>query len=65
MFFRQMDDFDFYSFGIVIRFCVGLVVVRQGKEVYGQYVRKGGQGYVIVELVLVDFYVKCGCIDYV
>lgn len=64
MLFRQMDDPDLYSFGTVIRSCAGLAAVRQGKEVHGQYVRKGGQGYVIVESALVDLYAKCGCIDY-
>lgn len=63
--FREMEEKDFYCFGIVFKVCVGLVVVRFGKEVYGQYVRRGCCDNVIVELVLVDLYGKFGCVDFV
>ncbi|XP_059660981.1 pentatricopeptide repeat-containing protein At1g03540 [Cornus florida] len=62
--FRRMEEVDLYSFGTVLRACAGLAAVRQGKEVHGQYLRKGGWRDVIVESALVDLYAKCGCIDF-
>ncbi|GMH07218.1 hypothetical protein Nepgr_009058 [Nepenthes gracilis] len=62
--FRIMEVYDLYSFGTVLRACAGLAAVRQGKEVHGQYLRKGGWRHVIVESALVDLYAKSGRIDY-
>ncbi|OVA20191.1 Pentatricopeptide repeat [Macleaya cordata] len=63
--FREMNkEDDLYSFGTILRACAGLAVVRQGKEVHCQYVRKGGWRDIIVESALVDLYAKCGLIDY-
>ncbi|KAF6169185.1 hypothetical protein GIB67_013615 [Kingdonia uniflora] len=63
--FRKMEkESDMYSFGTVLRACAGLTVVRQGKEVHCQYLRRGGWRDVIVESALVDLYAKCGVIDY-
>ncbi|KAK7304083.1 hypothetical protein RJT34_15106 [Clitoria ternatea] len=61
---RERGVADLYSFGTVIRACSGLAVVRQGKEVHCQYVRKGGWRDVIVESALVDLYAKCGCVGF-
>ncbi|KAK9676751.1 hypothetical protein RND81_11G097800 [Saponaria officinalis] len=62
--FGTMENPDLYSFGTTIRACTGLTDVRHGKEVHCHYIRKGGNGNVIVESALVDLYAKCGCIDY-
>ncbi|KDP24179.1 hypothetical protein JCGZ_25836 [Jatropha curcas] len=62
--FREVESHDLYSFGTVLRACSGLAAIRQGKEVHGQYVRRGGWRDVIVESALVDLYAKCGCIDF-
>ncbi|XP_074317674.1 pentatricopeptide repeat-containing protein At1g03540 [Silene latifolia] len=62
--FRTMDNPDLYSFGTIIRACTALTAVRHGKEVHCQYVRKGGQGHVVVESALIDLYAKCGFVDY-
>ncbi|PIA25983.1 hypothetical protein AQUCO_10200036v1 [Aquilegia coerulea] len=62
--FREMGMRDMYCFGTLIRACAGLTVVRQGKEVHCQYLRKGGWGDVIIESALVDLYAKCGYINY-
>ncbi|KAI3960007.1 hypothetical protein MKW92_009106 [Papaver armeniacum] len=63
--FREMEKTDdLYSFGTVLRACAGLAVVRQGKEVHCQYLKKRGWRDVVVESALVDLYAKCGLIDY-
>ncbi|KAJ0976065.1 hypothetical protein J5N97_018030 [Dioscorea zingiberensis] len=63
--FREMNwEGDCYSFGTLLRACAGLAAVRKGKEVHCQYLRLGKHGDVVVESALVDFYAKCGLIDY-
>ncbi|KAF9609322.1 hypothetical protein IFM89_015577 [Coptis chinensis] len=62
--FREMETKDMYCFGTVLRACAGLAVVRQGKEVHCQYLRKVGWRDIIVESALVDVYAKCGCVNY-
>lgn len=63
--FREMKKGgDHYSFGTVLRACAALAAVRHGKEVHCQFLRTGGWKDVIVESALVDFYAKCGYIDY-
>ncbi|XP_026448320.1 pentatricopeptide repeat-containing protein At1g03540-like [Papaver somniferum] len=62
---------DEFTFGTVLTACgnlgrvkQGLAVVRQGKEVHCQYLKKRGWRDVVVESALVDLYAKCGLIDY-
>ncbi|CAE5956433.1 unnamed protein product [Arabidopsis arenosa] len=62
--FREMEEKDLYCFGTVLKACAGLAAVRLGKEIHGQYVRRGCSGNVIVESALIDLYGKSGCIDY-
>ncbi|XP_010457363.1 PREDICTED: pentatricopeptide repeat-containing protein At1g03540-like isoform X2 [Camelina sativa] len=61
--FREMEEKDLYCFGTVLKACAGLAAVRLGKEIHGQYVRRGCCDNVIVESALVDLYGKSGCID--
>ncbi|ESQ46235.1 hypothetical protein EUTSA_v10000094mg [Eutrema salsugineum] len=61
--FRKMEEKDLYCFGTVLKACAGLAAVRLGKEVHGQYIRRGCRDNVIVESALVDVYGKSGCID--
>ncbi|KAH0916864.1 hypothetical protein HID58_031310 [Brassica napus] len=61
--FREMEEKDLYCFGTVLKACAGLAAVRLGKEVHGQYVRRGCRDNVIVESALVDLYGKSGCVD--
>ncbi|CAF2105155.1 hypothetical protein HID58_079057 [Brassica napus] len=61
--FREMDEKDLYCFGTLLKACAGLAAVRLGKEVHGQYVRRGCRDNVIVESALVDLYGKSGCVD--
>ncbi|KZV25302.1 pentatricopeptide repeat-containing protein-like [Dorcoceras hygrometricum] len=61
--FRNMD-MDLYSFGTVLRACSGLAAEKLGKEVHGQYLKRGGWRDVVVESALVDLYAKCGCVDF-
>ncbi|VVA89842.1 unnamed protein product [Arabis nemorensis] len=61
--FREMEEKDLYCFGTVLKACAGLAAVRLGKEVHGQYVRRGCRDNVIVESALVNLYGKSGCID--
>ncbi|KAJ0236200.1 Pentatricopeptide repeat-containing protein [Hirschfeldia incana] len=62
--FREMEEKDLYCFGTVLKSCAGLAAVRLGKEVHGQYVRRGCRDNVIVESALVDLYGKSGCVDF-
>ncbi|CAA7039430.1 unnamed protein product [Microthlaspi erraticum] len=61
--FREMEEKDLYCFGTVLKACAGLAALRLGKEIHGQYVRRGCHDNVIVESALVDVYGKSGCID--
>ncbi|XP_073125444.1 pentatricopeptide repeat-containing protein At1g03540 isoform X1 [Henckelia pumila] len=61
--FRNME-MDLYSFGTVLRACSGLAAEKLGKEVHGQYLKRGGWRDVVVESALVDLYAKCGCVDF-
>ncbi|XP_010482204.1 PREDICTED: pentatricopeptide repeat-containing protein At1g03540 isoform X2 [Camelina sativa] len=61
--FGEMEEKDLYCFGTVLKACAGLAAVRLGKEIHGQYVRRGCCDNVIVESALVDLYGKSGCID--
>ncbi|XP_073025679.1 pentatricopeptide repeat-containing protein At1g03540-like [Primulina eburnea] len=61
--FRNME-IDLYSFGTVLRACSGLAAEKLGKEVHGQYLKRGGWRDVVVESALVDLYAKCGCVDF-
>ncbi|CAN8311121.1 unnamed protein product [Cochlearia groenlandica] len=61
--FREMEEKDLYCFGTVLKACAGLAAVRLGKEIHGQYFRRGCRNNVIVESALVDVYGKSGCID--
>ncbi|XP_010474980.1 PREDICTED: pentatricopeptide repeat-containing protein At1g03540-like [Camelina sativa] len=61
--FREMEEKDLYCFGTVLKACAGLASVRLGKEIHGQYVRRGCCDNVIVDSALVDLYGKSGCID--
>ncbi|XP_023646065.1 pentatricopeptide repeat-containing protein At1g03540 isoform X2 [Capsella rubella] len=61
--FMEMEEKDLYCFGTVLKACAGLAAVRLGKEIHGQYVRRGCCDNVIVESALVDLYGKSGCID--
>lgn len=62
--FREMEEIDLFSFGIVLRACAGLAALRLGKEVHCQYIRRSGCKDVIIESALVDLYAKCGCVDF-
>ncbi|CAA3023870.1 pentatricopeptide repeat-containing At1g03540 [Olea europaea subsp. europaea] len=61
--FRKMEV-DLYSFGTVLRACAGLSVVKLGKEVHCQYLKRGGWNDVVVESALVYLYAKCGSVDF-
>ncbi|GAA0147131.1 hypothetical protein LIER_06909 [Lithospermum erythrorhizon] len=62
--FRDMDEFELYSFGSVLRACAGLAALKPGKEMHCQYVKRSGWRDVIVESALIDLYAKCGSVDY-
>jgi pentatricopeptide repeat protein len=65
-YFRSMRDIGHignkFTFGIVLKTCVGLIDVNKGKQVHGMICEMGLKNDVSIGNALIDMYCKCGCI---
>ncbi|XP_045806809.1 pentatricopeptide repeat-containing protein At5g59600-like [Trifolium pratense] len=65
-YFRSMRDIGHignkFTFGIVLKTCVGLMDVKKGKQVHGMICEMGLKNDVSIGNALIDMYCKCGCI---
>ncbi|GAU35466.1 hypothetical protein TSUD_384210 [Trifolium subterraneum] len=65
-YFRSMRDIGLignkFTFGIVLKTCVGLMDVKKGKQVHGMICEMGLKNDVSIGNALIDMYCKCGCI---
>eukprot|EP01018_Ginkgo_biloba_P016412 Gb_25554 [translate_table: standard] len=55
---------DPFTFASVLRACVGLTALEQGKEVHVQITRSGFESDIVLLSTLIDMYAKSGCMDY-
>lgn len=53
-----------FTFGIVIKTCVGLMDVKKGRQVHGMICEMGLMNDVLTGNGLIDMYGKCGSVDY-
>lgn len=65
--FDQMQQYktmpDEFTFGSILKACAQLADLDQGKKVHNHIIKTGFASDIFVGSVLVDMYLKCGCIE--